>query len=162
MNLCQTELFEIELFWLFNFKLMQKLFKIQLFLCMKMGSALNNLQWLLCHKTKLNKTKQNWDLEYTDCSSICLMEFFLSSTLFPTWFDICFNWSVKGTITRVTKDFCPFLVCSAYIISWRKQFIPWEVPTVGGSIVLDSPLTRYALLDSMWRLKPVLLNLPMR
>ena len=41
MCLCQTELFERELF-----------------LCIKMNSALNNLQWLICNKTKLNPTTQ--------------------------------------------------------------------------------------------------------
>ena len=29
------------------------------FICTKMDLALNNLQWLMCHKTKPNQTKPN-------------------------------------------------------------------------------------------------------
>ena len=41
LYLCETELFEIELFT-----------------CIKTDQALNNLQWLMCHKT--NQTKPKW------------------------------------------------------------------------------------------------------
>ena len=36
------------------------MFEIELFICIKIDLALNNLQWLICHKTKpnQNKTKQ--------------------------------------------------------------------------------------------------------
>ena len=34
-----------------------ELFEIELFICIKMDLALNNLQWLMCHKTKQNQTK---------------------------------------------------------------------------------------------------------
>ena len=33
------------------------MFEIQLFICIKLALALNNLQWLMCHKTKSNQTK---------------------------------------------------------------------------------------------------------
>ena len=33
---------------------MQKLFEIELFIYFKMDLALNNLQWLMCHKTQTN------------------------------------------------------------------------------------------------------------
>ena len=33
------------------------MFEIELFLCIKMDSALNSLKWLICHKTKLNQTE---------------------------------------------------------------------------------------------------------
>ena len=42
MYSCKTEFFEIELF-----------------ICIKMDLALNNLLWLICHKTKLDQTKPN-------------------------------------------------------------------------------------------------------
>ena len=32
---------------------------MDLFICIKMDLALNNLQWLMCHKTKPNQTKRN-------------------------------------------------------------------------------------------------------
>ena len=32
-----------------------KLFEIELFICIKMDLALNNLQWLICHKTQHNQ-----------------------------------------------------------------------------------------------------------
>ena len=35
------------------------MFEIELFICIKMDLALNNLQWSMCHKTKPNQTKQN-------------------------------------------------------------------------------------------------------
>ena len=31
--------------------------EIELFLCIKMDLALNNIQWLICHQTKPNQTK---------------------------------------------------------------------------------------------------------
>ena len=30
-----------------------------MFICIKIGLALNNQKWLICHKTKLNQTKPN-------------------------------------------------------------------------------------------------------
>ena len=31
---------------------------MELFVCIKLDLALNNLQWLICHKTKPNQTNQ--------------------------------------------------------------------------------------------------------
>ena len=56
-------LFEIELFLHLTvckqnlYLCYAKLFEIELFICIKMDLALNNLQWLTCHKTKANQTK---------------------------------------------------------------------------------------------------------
>ena len=36
--------------------MLTEFFEIKLFICMKMDLALNNLQWLICHKTKPNQT----------------------------------------------------------------------------------------------------------
>ena len=36
-----------------------ELFEIELCKYIKMDSALNNLQWVICHKTKPNETKPN-------------------------------------------------------------------------------------------------------
>ena len=33
------------------------MFEIELFICIKMDLAINNLQWLMCGKTKQNQTK---------------------------------------------------------------------------------------------------------
>ena len=35
------------------------LFEIELFICIKKDLALNNLQWLICHRIKPNQTKPN-------------------------------------------------------------------------------------------------------
>ena len=35
------------------------MFEIELFICIKMDLELNNLQWLICHKTKPNQSKPN-------------------------------------------------------------------------------------------------------
>ena len=35
-----------------------ELFELELFICIKMGLALNNLQWLIYRKTKPKKTKK--------------------------------------------------------------------------------------------------------
>ena len=43
-----------------------ELFEKELFICIKMDLALNNLQWLMCHKTKPNKTNVSC-LSYLDC-----------------------------------------------------------------------------------------------
>ena len=37
-----------------------ELFKIELFICMKIGLAFNNLQWLIFHKTKPNQIKNKF------------------------------------------------------------------------------------------------------
>ena len=57
-------MFEIELFWHLT-ECKQKtililnwiVWNIIMFSCIKMDLALNNLQWLICHKTKPNQTK---------------------------------------------------------------------------------------------------------
>ena len=39
---------------------------IELFICIRMDLALNNLQSLICHKTETNKQKKNiWDIYLT-------------------------------------------------------------------------------------------------
>ena len=38
-------------------KLCTELFEIELFICIKMDLALNDLQWLICYKSKPNQTK---------------------------------------------------------------------------------------------------------
>ena len=40
------------------------MFEIELFVCIKMDLALNNLQWLICHKAKLNQTITSNHNEY--------------------------------------------------------------------------------------------------
>ena len=66
MYLCETELFKIELFICIKMDLalnnLQRLVyhkttTIELFICIKMDLALNNLQSLICHSTKSNETK---------------------------------------------------------------------------------------------------------
>ena len=49
------------------------MFEIEVFVCIKMDSALNNLQWLICHKTEPNERKwenlkeNTWELKiYND------------------------------------------------------------------------------------------------
>ena len=37
-------------------------FEIELFICIKMDLALNNLQWLICHKIKPNETDKQASL----------------------------------------------------------------------------------------------------
>ena len=52
------------------------MFEIELFICIKRDSALNNQQWFICHKTKPNQTKprrmkkteKHVDNAYTECS----------------------------------------------------------------------------------------------
>ena len=39
--------------------MLTELFEKELFMSIKMDLALNNLQWLICHKTKPNQTKPN-------------------------------------------------------------------------------------------------------
>ena len=36
-----------------------ELFELEQFICIKMDLALNNLEWLMYHKTKPNQTKAN-------------------------------------------------------------------------------------------------------
>ena len=45
------------------------MFKIELFICIKMDLALNNLQWLICHKTKCCIVTTNYTQTYT-CGNI--------------------------------------------------------------------------------------------
>ena len=53
--LCQTELLEIELFLRSKlFSRQTELFEIELYICITMELSFNNLQWLICHKTKSN------------------------------------------------------------------------------------------------------------
>ena len=60
--LCQTELLEIELFWHVNcISCQTELFKIELIICIKMDLALNNLQWLICHKTQTTNQSTSFD-----------------------------------------------------------------------------------------------------
>ena len=64
------------------------MFEIELFIWIKMDLALNNLQWLICHKTKPNQTKNlvtriserpfslNWLLLVSSClADLCLVSF---------------------------------------------------------------------------------------
>ena len=48
-------MFEIELFLPFAYLYSTELFEIELFICIKMDLAINNLQWFICHKTKPNQ-----------------------------------------------------------------------------------------------------------
>ena len=55
-------MFEIELFlqlavWKQKIVLMLNWIEIELFICIKMDLELNNLQWLMCHKTQPNQTE---------------------------------------------------------------------------------------------------------
>ena len=45
-----------------------ELLKIELFICMKMNLALNNLQWLICHKIKPNQIKSYENMKDQDDS----------------------------------------------------------------------------------------------
>ena len=58
----------------------------------------------------------------------------------------------------MTLVFWYMLVCSVYIM-WLKQFKLWNVPAVGGNIVVVGALTCCALLYCMCDLKTVQLNL---
>ena len=40
--------------------MLKELFEIELFICIKIDLALNNLQLLICHKIKPNQTKPNF------------------------------------------------------------------------------------------------------
>ena len=58
MYLCKTELLKRELFWRLNCVLMLSwIVWNKTVYCNKMDLALNNLQWLICLKTKPNKTE---------------------------------------------------------------------------------------------------------
>ena len=47
-----------------------ELFEIELFICIKMNLALNNLKWLICHKTHTNKqTNCHYGIKYFPDSS---------------------------------------------------------------------------------------------
>ena len=72
-------MFEIELFWHLNCVLMLYWIVWNRTVCMyKTGFDINNLQWLMCHKTKPNQTKQFICLNLWDEAwcALCWLWFF--------------------------------------------------------------------------------------
>ena len=55
--------------------------EIQLFICIKMDLALNNPQWLICHKTKPNQTKTIAGIIPKMNVIVCLLAFSLPHLL---------------------------------------------------------------------------------
>ena len=94
---------------------MQNWTEIELFIFMKMDLALNNLEWLICHKTKLKPTKVNgfklWqrecDIIYsswicTSCRTIVWPVIVLA--LYPNWVETHVrNGSTKKELRRKHK-----------------------------------------------------------
>ena len=59
-----------------------ELFEIELFICIKMDLALNNLQWLMCHKTKPNDSGYLfWCVLVFRNAEKCIQETVLSTIL---------------------------------------------------------------------------------
>ena len=84
------------------------MFEIVLFIGIKMDLALNNLQWLRCHKTKPTKVKCKWLCQGTELIPFPLMITIMLSTLqflqtTQLWFWIQFFFSYISCPTKVRQ-----------------------------------------------------------
>ena len=70
-----------------------ELFKMELFICIKKNLSLNNLQWLICHKTKPKKTQSDGIKFYLMIASNLKISLwiFTSSKVCPTRFNFTFQ-----------------------------------------------------------------------
>ena len=121
------------------------MFEIELFICIKMDLALNNLQWLICYKTKTNQTSKIRVL-------VCVFTFF--------YFHSVVHWNSK--IHMITNPFFllilvfwPRLGVLCLSKSQRILWIPFSWTNSGFSIYNSLVWSNFNLLyKSQWIIRP--------